>query len=145
MAEHLKYFFSSVAASVVDELAFFVLKKVAVLTFLPIPLTFSAAFIARAISSGMNYWMNANVVFKDNKSKMTFVKYYVLVVAQIAVSAALVFLVEAIAGITSPAVSTIIKAIIDTMLFFVSFRIQHKWVFNQNKTSRKERMQWKES
>ena len=141
----LKYLFSSVAASVVDELAFFVLKKAAVLTFLPIPLTFSAAFIARAISSGMNYWMNANVVFKDNKSKMTFVKYYVLVVAQIAVSAALVFQVEAIAGITSPAVSTIIKAIIDTMLFFVSFRIQHKWVFNQNKTSRKERMQWKES
>lgn len=141
----LKYLLSSVSASVVDELVFYVFKKFALLAVLPIPLTFSAAFIARAVSSAMNYWMNANVVFKDNKSKMTVVKYYLLVVVQIVISAVLVFLVEAIMGITSPAASTLIKAVIDTILFFFSFRIQHKWVFNQNKTGGKERMQWKEN
>lgn len=127
----IKYLMSSVSAAVVDELAFYLFKNLGFLAALPIPLTFVAAFLARVISSGMNYWMNANLVFHDNKDKVTLVKYYMLALVQIGVSAVLVFLAESLFGISSPEVSTLAKAAIDTVLFFFSFRIQHKWVFNQ--------------
>lgn len=126
----LKYLLSSVAAAVIDELAFFIFKSISVLGVLPIPLTFTAAFLARVISSLVNFWINANVVFQDNKDKKAILRYYALAVVQIAVSAALVFVVEHLFKITSPGLSTLAKAVIDTILFFFSFRIQHKWVFN---------------
>lgn len=126
----LKYLFSSVAASLIDELAFYIFKKIGFPAFLPIPLTYSASLLARVISSLVNYSMNAKLVFGDSVSKRTLAKYYVLAVAQIAISASLVFLVEHVFRISSPALSTAAKMVIDTVLFFFSFRIQHKWVFN---------------
>lgn len=134
----LKYLFSSTAATVIDELVFYLMKKFAFLAFLPIPLTFSSAFVARAISSLVNYGINAKVVFRDNTNAKTFLRYYLLVVVQIAISAALVFAVENIFQITSPLLSTIVKIVVDTMLFFFSFRIQHKWVFNTKKAHGEE-------
>ncbi len=134
----LKYLFSSTAATVIDEVVFYLMKRFAFLAFLPIPLTFSSAFVARAVSSLVNYGINAKVVFKDNTNGKTFLRYYLLVVVQIAISAALVFFVENIFRITSPLLSTIVKIIVDTMLFFFSFRIQHKWVFNTKKAPGEE-------
>lgn len=129
----LKYLFSSVAASVVDELTFFILKSFSFLEIIPIPLTFTAAVLARVVSSLFNYWMNAKHVFKGKVNKGTLARYYTLAVIQITISAALVFGVEHLFSITSPGISTLVKAVIDTMLFFFSFRIQHKWVFNSSK------------
>lgn len=127
----LKYLFSSTAAAVIDELAFYIFKRAALFAFLPIPQTFTAAFLARAVSSFVNFLMNAKLVFGEKAGKRAFFRYYALVVMQIALSAALVFGTEHILHITSPAVSTLVKMIIDTILFFFSFRIQHKWVFNK--------------
>ena len=129
----LKYLLSSVSAAVIDECAFFLFKHLTVLALLPVPLTFTAAFLARVISSFVNYLMNAKVVFGDKVSKRAIGKYYALAVVQISLSAVLVFLVEHIFTITSPGLSTLVKAVIDTVLFFFSFRIQHKWVFNNTK------------
>lgn len=125
----IKYLLSSTMASVIDALAFYCFKRFAFLAFLPIPLTFTTAFLARVVSSLINFWMNANLVFQENAGKRALIKYYSLAVLQITVSAVLVFLVEHVLRITSPALSTLVKAIIDTILFFFSFRIQHKWVF----------------
>lgn len=129
----IKYLFSSIAATVVDALVFYLSKKLAFLTFLPIPLTFSAAFLARIVSSLVNFFVNAKVVFGGKTNAKTFVKYYALAVVQIVVSAALVFLAENVLHIVSPALSTLAKIVIDTILFFFSFRIQHRWVFNNGK------------
>ncbi len=128
----LKYLFSSIASALVDEAAFYIFKKFAFLDFLPIPLTFTAAFLARVISSLFNFWINATQVFKDRVNKKTLVRYYALAVMQITLSAVLVFGVEKLLQIESPALSTLMKTVIDTLLFFVSFRIQHKWVFNSD-------------
>lgn len=133
-----KYLFSSVVAAVVDETAFYIFKKFAFLSVLPIPLTFSAAILARVISSLFNFWMNATQVFKDKVSKRTLARYYALAVVQISLSAVLVFGVEKLLHIESPALSTLAKTIIDTLLFFVSFRIQHKWVFNSEEQEKEE-------
>ena len=132
----LKYLFSSVAASVIDAFVFYILKRWTFLTFLPIPLTFSATIFARIISSLVNYGINAKHVFKGDTTKETFIKYYLLAAVQLMVSATLVFIVEHILHITSPLLSTVAKAIIDTILFFFSFRIQHKWVFNNKDNMR---------
>ncbi len=134
----LKYLFSSAAAAVVDELAFYVFKKLAFLTFLPIPLTVTSAFFARVISSLMNFWLNSRLVFGEGVNKISLIKYYILAVVQIAVSAILVLVVERVLHLSSPALSTLAKTIIDTTLFFFSFRIQHKWVFNNATTNNEE-------
>jgi len=126
----LKYLFSSVAAALIDTVVFYILKRWAILAFVPIPLTYSAAICARIISSLVNYGINAKHVFKEDATKTTFVKYYILAVVQLVLSATLVYIVEHVLQISSPLLSTVAKAIIDTILFFFSFRIQHKWVFN---------------
>lgn len=130
----LKYLFSSVGAAIIDEGAFFLFKTLfgpAVLLGF-IPATFFAAFFARVISSLVNYLVNAKVVFEGKTSKQTLIRYYILAAAQILVSAAVVFLFEHLLGVTSPILSTLIKAVVDTVLFFFSFRIQHIWVFNDS-------------
>lgn len=129
----LKYLLSSVIAAVIDELLFYLLKRWAFLAFIPIPLTYTATICARMISSLVNFGINAKQVFKEDVTKTALIRYYILAVVQLAVSATLVFAVEHIFHISSPLLSTAAKAIIDTILFFFSFRIQHIWVFNNKK------------
>lgn len=129
----LRYLLSSVIAAVLDELLFYIIKKWAVLAFLPIPLTFTATICARIISSLVNFGINSKHVFRENATKTAFIRYYILAAVQLTASAALVYAVEHIFRISSPLLSTAVKTVVDTILFFFSFRIQHKWVFN-NKT-----------
>lgn len=129
----LKYLLSSVGSAIVDELAFFLLKYCTFLCIIPIPLTFTAAILARVISSLVNFFVNAKVVFGEKAGAKSFVRYYILAAVQIAISAAVVFLIEKVLHIEAPVLSTLIKAVVDTILFFFSFRIQHKWVFNDKK------------
>lgn len=129
----LKYLFSSISSAVIDEGAFLLFKSIFLslgLTFF-IPSTFIAAFFARVSSSIFNYTANAKVVFKGKTCRKTLIRYYILAVCQIAISASLVFLMENIFTIVSPGMSTAVKTIVDVILFFFSFRIQHKWVFNK--------------
>lgn len=126
-----KYLLSSVTAALVDALVFFLAKQFPILGFLPVPLTFTASFLARAVSSLVNFLMNAKVVFGDEINKKTLFRYYFLVVVQILLSAAAVFLIESQLALESAVLSTLLKAGVDTVLFFFSFRIQHKWVFDK--------------
>lgn len=126
----LKYLCSSVGASVIDVVGYYMIKRAASSLMFPIPTTFGASFIARIISSLFNYVVNAKVVFKGKTNLKTLLKYYGLAAVQIGVSAAVVFLMEHVLRITTPGLSTLLKIIVDTVLFFFSFRIQHKWVFN---------------
>ena len=131
----LKYLLASIASAVIDESAFFLFKSLfgAAASILFIPTTFVAAFLARAVSSFVNFLINAKVVFGDRVNKKTLAKYYSLALFQIVVSAAIVFLLEHLLSVTSPILSTTIKTVVDTLLFFFSFRVQHKWVFSDGK------------
>ena len=126
----IKYLLSSIAAMLVDNLLFFLLKLFPILSIAAIPQTFVAAFLARIISSLVNYFINAKVVFSDKANYKTLIKYYALATIQISVSAIIVFLLEKLLFVNLAIVSTVLKMIVDTILFFISFRIQHKWVFN---------------
>ena len=128
----LKYLCSSLGACVVDELAFFLLKLSGLFSALPVPATFPAAVLARVISSLLNFLVNAKVVFGGQVDRRSAARYYILAICQITASASLVFLAEHLFSITSPALSTLVKIVVDTLLFFISFRVQHRWVFRRS-------------
>lgn len=125
----LKYIFSAVSSFVVDILLFTlfynmlfgVINNKAILV---------STVIARIISSLYNYFINAKLVFKKNSSKSSIIKYYILVLIQMCVSAGLVYLVDNVLTFLNV---TIIKIIIDTIIFVVNFYIQREWIFKNRR------------
>ncbi len=82
---------------------------------------------ARVISATYNYLINYKVVFKsaENHFKAT-IKYIALACFQMILSAVLVTI---FASILSVMPEVVLKAIVDTLLFFASFYIQRRFVF----------------
>lgn len=129
-----KYSISAGASALIDLLLFYLalhaLELFGVSTVENTELTvLIATVVARVISSLFNYSVNRKVVFRS-ASRNSFVKYYMLCVVQMLVSAMLV------AGISSLCAAgnlgkLIVKLIVDTCLFFVSFGIQREWVFKK--------------
>ena len=131
----LSYCLSSVLSALVDEGAFFLFLKL--INAGGLTVLISTVF-ARIISSLTNFAINKNKVFSNKGSVIkTLLKYYALAVPQMLVSAGLVYALSAIAkliGISSnDIVLTLIKVVVDTVLFFASFRIQQNWVFADKK------------
>ncbi len=124
-----KYVLSSCASAAVDLLAFWLLHmllggllgKTAVVV---------CTALARAISSFVNFNLNKSLVFSSNGSYgKTMAKYYVLCVVQLCVSAGLVQLLGSLFSASASWLLTVLKAVVDTCLFFISYRIQRAWVF----------------
>lgn len=81
--------------------------------------------LARLISSIYNFLMNKTLVFRNqSRSPSVAVKYYILAIVQLTVSALLVNY-----ALLFIPYSTIRKIIVDTILFGLSFLIQREWVF----------------
>ena len=91
---------------------------------------YAAAYaLARAIAASINYTLNRRVVFADG-SRTSALKYFVLAVCQLAVATGVGQLIVWALPAGHPTwIETIIKIVVDTILFFASFRIQHNWVF----------------
>lgn len=126
--EFFRYIFSALSASVIDLLLFYLLSR-------QIPGTtgiWIATALARLVSSLYNYSINRKVVFESKETvRQTIWRYYGLCIIQAACSAALVSVFIAIV----PIPKTLCKAIVDTALFLISYRIQRRFVFGENKTS----------
>ena len=131
----INYILSSFASFIADITLFYIFsvlfRSFSIFPLLIIPT--AATVCARAISSALNYYINKTKVF-DNKGKMsnTILKYYALAIPQMLVSAGAVTFLTYIFSAGSSA-SSIIKAVVDTVIFFVSFRIQKLWVFKGGK------------
>lgn len=126
----LRYLLSSCAASLVDVLLFYVLCRVGVFNFVPAYAAALATVSARVVSSVVNYLLNSRVVFGERPTARTCVKYYILAASVVACSAGAVSLAKSVLSLGSSVLITLIKILVDTVLFFATFRIQHKWVFN---------------
>ena len=99
-----------------------------------------ATFIARGISSVINFTLNRNKVFhgEGNITKSLF--RYILLVIPLAITSALsVKGLSMLVGSDGDMVRTLLKMVVDTTLFFVSFRIQQNWVFATDNTSKKKK------
>ena len=84
-------------------------------------------FIARAISSVVNYFVNREVVFRAKNCHGSFLKYYILVAIIAFLSSQGIRLLNLI-GI-NPQIG---KIIVDALLFVVSYRVQNLLIFKRD-------------
>lgn len=90
---------------------------------------FAATAVARVCSSLCNYLLNSQKVF-GSQNKTSPIRYYLLCVLQFAASAGLVSLAAFLLHAGSIG-KTVIKAVIDILLFLISYQIQRDWVFKK--------------
>lgn len=86
--------------------------------------------LARICSAIFNYAINYKKVFKSNETILkSAIKYFLLAVIQMGCSALFVTLVVRLTNGNE----VLIKVIVDTILFFISFKIQQRFVFAKKK------------
>lgn len=87
-----------------------------------------STIVARCISAPCNFLLNRKVVFKnDSKLGASMVRYLVLCVGIMLCSA---LLVNVLSWLGMPKfLDGVSKLIVDTLLYFVSYRVQRSWVF----------------
>lgn len=90
--------------------------------------------VARVISSFFNFNVNKKLVFgSGGHYGRAMLRYYSLCTAQLLLSAGLLTLVSRLLGVTGSGGQTLLKVCVDSVLFILSFRIQRKWVFRNEK------------
>ncbi len=89
-----------------------------------------ATIIARVISSIFNFIVNRKMVFKsEEKGNSELIKYYTLCIIQMLTSALLVDILFGLIHINE----TIVKIMVDAILFVISFQIQREFIFNKRR------------
>ena len=129
----LKFLLSSGAATIIDLLLFYLFSR-----YLPAGkfITLEATVLARAVSSLVNFSLNRNVVFHNKANVLkTLAKYYAFAIPVMLTSAGGVTLLGYIFSTRAAWLKTIFKMIIDTIIYFISFRVQREWVFRQSPQS----------
>ena len=134
----LKFVASSLAATLLDLLLFWLLTQFLATSLreslADIAVTVICTVIARIVSSSFNFIINRKVVFKsDIPVGITLAKYYAVAVPIMLTSGGLVYLLKNLLGTSVPVLVTLIKMLVDTALYFVSFRMQREWVFAKKK------------
>lgn len=84
-----------------------------------------STIVARVVSSLLNYVINSRFVFEE-KNRRSFFRYYILCACQMVISAICVAALYYISNVNS----SLLKIIIDAIIFFVNYRVQQKWVFS---------------
>lgn len=86
---------------------------------------------SRICSSLCNYLLNSKKVFRS-KNKNSLMRYYHLCILQFIASAGLVTLFTSfLLGTADSVGKTVIKAVVDFILFLISYQIQREWVFKK--------------
>ena len=120
-AKPLKYAGVALSSAVLDYVLFCILFAILNIDMKVI----LAVVIARMCSGFYNFYLNRKVSFKSkNKTIPDMVRYLILFFTQMAASAGFVIMISSF-GITEQ----ISKLLVDTTLFFISYRIQKNWVF----------------
>lgn len=134
----LKFCVSSIGCFLLDNIVFTALLYVAgyVTDWKRATCVLAAIIAARLVSATTNYACNRNLVFRSSEAKsVSFAKYWILVAAILSLgylfTATLSRIVDA-HGITI----TILKIIVETALFFLSYKIQKSWVFGASRPSK---------
>ena len=122
-----KFVFASVSSFVVDILLFYLFVLLFKDTFDTLYITF-ATISARVISAVYNYLINYKFVFKSKASRATsLTKYALLAIIQMSLSAGFVSL---IVFLFPGCWETLVKAIVDMILFLISYAVQQRFVFS---------------
>lgn len=121
----LKFFFSSFSSSIIDLFLFWIFCGIfRTDDFFYIII---ATTLARFISASYNYLINYTLVFHSNsKHTHSFPRYCILAIGQMCASALGVMLIVSAFSINS---EVIVKIFVDIFLFFISYVIQRKFVY----------------
>ncbi len=123
----IKFIFASFSSFIVDIILFHLLVLLFKDSFAAMYVTM-ATVGARVISAVYNYLINYKFVFRSKASRTTsLTKYALLAIIQMSLSAGIVSL---IVFLLPNCPETLIKAIVDTLLFLVSYSIQQRFVFS---------------
>ena len=91
-----------------------------------------ANILARCVSAPCNFLMNRNLVFQFKQdTKRTAIRYALLCVFILLCSTGALHLLSMLG--MAKWLDTFAKAVIDTLLYLVSYRVQNKWVFAPEK------------
>lgn len=127
MKQFVRFFISSLSSSVIDLVLFSVFCRVLRSNTLGnVPYIILATVFARICSALYNFYINYKLVFLSRQNiKITLIKYVILAIVQMILSALLVnFLYPLFGGM-----EIWIKMVVDVALFFVSFLIQKIHVY----------------
>ena len=128
-----KFLLSSLGSTVIDLLVFYLVFRI-FKDQLGTWASLVSTAVARACSSFANFNANNRMVFDNHGSyRRALVRYYCLCIPQMLVSAGLVTLINQLFANSVPIIATLIKFVVDTVLFFISYGIQREWVFSQKK------------
>ncbi len=97
---------------------------------------FFSKVLARCVSAPCNFMMNSRYVFREAMSRKTFLRYVLLAVAIMFVSAVCVDRIMAWLHVPDQIIG-LVGAVVDVVLYLVSYRVQNKWVFAPDKEARK--------
>ncbi len=123
----LRFIVSSLSSAAID-LGLFAFCTFLLKDTLPLYYIALSTVIARVVSSLYNFFVNRQGVFKSEAGLgKTMVRYYSLAVVQMALSAVCVSGIFGAFGGNE----TLIKIVVDTLLFVISFQIQREWVFKK--------------
>lgn len=129
ISQFLKYSLVSLSSSLVDIVAFTMLSAM-LAHVIPVEHIIVSTYVARGISGAFNFLMNRRVVFGAGKTALlpSIIKYILIAVLIASLSALIVNGLFLILGWNK----TVIKIIVDTLLFFVSYKLQQAFVFNRH-------------
>ena len=137
LAHFFRYTLSSFVSAVVDTGAYSLLSWALRGMLKGLALTATAGIIARVISSLLNFFMNQKLVFKTNvDTKKAMLRYYMLALPQMAAQVLLTQGVYQLFRISDSAngLRTVLYAVVMTVLYFLSYMIQQRWVFAPQKS-----------
>ncbi len=132
LAHFFRYTLVSISSAVIDEGCYIAFTGLLGGTLTGLALTASATAAARLISSLFNFFMNKKVVFQSGvRTGIALLRYYALALPMLAAQALLTHGVYALLGISEDATGAraLIYAVVMTVLYFVSYMIQQRWVF----------------
>lgn len=122
-----KFAASSLSSAAIDLVTFILLAR---FLFRANHQAFWAVLAARLVSGSWNYLLNRHLVFAQ-AGQHTVVKYVSLAIVQAGVAAALTgMLVTAFSA--SLNLEIVLKVLVDIVLFFFSYQVQKRWIFNGN-------------
>lgn len=104
-----------------------------------------ATVVARVISSVVNFTVNRKKVFAaEEKLGRTLIRYIILAIPLAVASMGSIKAFSVLLSAQSPILKTLLKMVVDTILFFVSFRAQQNWVFAPKTAPKKDKTDVKE-
>lgn len=121
------FLLSSLSSSVIDLVLFQILCLVLKNGFSSIGYVAVASVLARIVSAVYNYLVNYVFVFNSKrKHQQAAVRYFVLAIAQMICSATLT---TGLVGLIKVHAEFLVKVPVDVILFFISYKIQKKYVY----------------